>query len=482
MDPNLVLDLQLAQRGSRHVLKSLHAGLRAAILDGRLAGGLRLPATRELAAALGVSRNTAVAAYDLLASEGYVEARGSAGTRVATLRPRRARRGAAERAIAPWANPAWAGVATMPTAPDDATPRWSFRTGVPDIAAFPFDVFRRLAGRALRTFAREPVGYGAPEGSARLRAAIAGHVSSSRAVACSADDIVVTCGAQQAFDLLARVLVTPGRTTVALEDPGYPPLRVAMAAAGARLAPVPVDDAGLQVERLPSDARIVCVTPSHQFPLGVAMSAARRAALLDFARARSAVVIEDDYDGEFRFASRPLDALKTLDEDGRVFYVGTFSKSMFPALRIGYLVAPAWARGALIAAKQASDWHCNVLVQDTLAHFIEQSHLLRHVRRMRAEYTRRRDALAQAIERQLGTRLELLPAIAGLHLAARAREDADFDAVLVAARRSGVGVESLHRYALRDDAPAGLVFGFGATELATIAEAIRRLARAWREV
>ncbi|WP_329955905.1 PLP-dependent aminotransferase family protein [Cupriavidus necator] len=225
----------------------------------------------------------------------------------------------------------------------------------------------------------------------QLREAIASHVSFARAVACGADDVVVTSGAQQAFDLIARVLVTPGKTVVAVEDPGYPPLRHAFAAAGARLVPVPVDDEGMQVDQLPAGARVICVTPSHQFPLGATLSLARRRALLAFARRHGAVVVEDDYDGEFRHGGRPLDALQTLDQDQLVWYVGTFSRSLFPGLRLGYAVVPPWARDAVVAAGQYTDWHSALLAQDTLAAFMAEGHLARHIRKMRAAYTGRRD-------------------------------------------------------------------------------------------
>jgi GntR family transcriptional regulator / MocR family aminotransferase len=289
--------------------------------------------------------------------------------------------------------------------------------------------------------------------------------------------VIVTA---QAIDLIARILVVPGETTVAVEDPGYPPMRAAFAAAGACIANVPVDDEGLVVDRLPPNARAICVTPSHQFPLGVAMSLRRRAALLDFARARRAVVIEDDYDGEFRFGGKPLDALQTLDRAELVFYVGTFSKSLFPALRLGFLVAPPWARSALVAAKQLTDWHGPVLAQDTLAAFIAEGHLARHVRKMRAIYGERRAALLRSLARHCGDRLAPIPAVAGLHLAARLAGPLPAGTLVARAADAGIGVESLDRYAGRKAAVRGLAFGYGMIRSDEIDEAIRRLARALR--
>ncbi|PZP32977.1 MAG: GntR family transcriptional regulator [Roseateles depolymerans] len=481
MDPSLELDLSAAPPGQR--LSSLHAALRDAIASGRLAAGLRLPSSRELAARVGVSRNTAVAAYELLAAEGWLLARGSAGSYLADLpratahRPERAQ-------IAPWADRALTTAATANSAPDHRpAPTHSFNTGVPDLSRFPFEVLRRLQTRALQAAARAPAVYAPAQGLQALRAALAGHASSSRAVACSADDVLVTAGAQQAFDLIARVLVTPGRTVAAVEDPGYLPLRAALRAAGARLAPVPVDREGLVVAALPRDARIVCVTPSHQFPLGVPLSLARRRELLNWAAQRQAVIIEDDYDGEFRFSGRPLDALQTLDRDGRVFYVGTLSKSMLPALRLGYLVAPAWAQPALLAAKQAADGGSPALTQAAVADFIAEGHLLRHVRRMRAEYAERRGVLEQLLRRHLGEAADIYPAIAGLHLAVGLPGDAA--ALARRARAVGVAVETLGRYRLdaTDQCPAadadGLVLGLGLLTPARLPEAVRRLARAF---
>src|SRR5688572_22144187 len=412
MEPVFPFDLALPGRGEGLLAEALHRQLRAAILDGRLAAGTQPPATRPAATALGVSRNTVAGVYDLLVAEGYIAARRGAKATVTAL-PRRPRPAAARRMSgdAPL-NPAWrTPFLGFQPAGDPQGP--SFRIGIPDCRHFPHETWRRLTGRALRALSGRPFSYAPTQGLPELREAIARHVAFARAVACRPDDVIVTSGAQQAFDLLARALVTPGKTTVAVEEPGYPPMRAAFAAAGARRGPVPVDDDGLCVNRLPEAARVVVVTPSHQSPTGVALSLRRRSELLEFAHRRGAAVIEDDYDGEFRFGGRPLDALQTLDRDARVFYVGTFSKSLFPALHKGFVVAPAWARPGLVEAKRVADGHGDPIAQAALAAFLREGHLARYVRHMRGVYAERRAALIEGIEVQLADWVKLIPAEAG---------------------------------------------------------------------
>jgi len=471
------LAIHLPPRGSRDLLHALHQQLRTAIVDGRLQPGLRLPPTRTLAAAVGVSRNTAVASYDLLLSEGYLVARHGAGTYVAQSLPHPPGHGRAvtEAANDRRLNAYWRESAAIAIEAPSAAPRYDFKLGLPDNTEFQFEVWRRLSARALRTMAKTPARYTDPQGQPALRDAIAKHVSFARAVACRPDDLVVTTGAQQAFDLLARILVTPRRTVVAMENPGYPPARAAFAAAGARIASIPVDEEGLRVDRLPRDARVIYVTPSHQFPLGCAMSMRRRAALLEFAHARGAVVIEDDYDGEFRFDGRPLDALQTLDRAGSVFYVGTFSKSLFPAIRLGYVVAPPWALNALISAKQGADWHCDSLVQDTLAAFIAEGHLVRHVRKMRQIYAARRQRLLEGLQ-AFDDWLQPVPSAAGLHMAALFTSPTQADTIAERARQQDIGVQSLRAF-YSGKPKSGLVFGYGTIGETAIAEGLARLRR-----
>jgi GntR family transcriptional regulator/MocR family aminotransferase len=481
MEPVFGLPISVPPRGSGERLRALHGQLRAAILEGRLQPGLRLPSTRALADTCGVSRNTATAAYDLLLSEGYLVARQGAGTYVANTLPDLTHRkdsgerhSSSDRRL----NAFWRQSAVESDTPRQSPPRFDFRMGVPDISYFPMDVWRRLSSRALRTYCKMPAPFDEPHGRLVLREAIARYVSFARAVACQANDITVTAGAQQAFDLLARVLVTPGRTVVAVENPGYPPVRAAFAAAGAKIVATPVDAEGLVVERLPHNAGVVCVTPSHQFPLGSAMSARRRAALLEFAHARRAVVIEDDYDSEFRFGGRPLDALQTLDRTESVFYVGTFSKSLFPALRLGFAVAPPWAHRALGEAKRCADAHSAPLTQETLAAFITGGHLARHVRRMRRIYGARREVLLKGLRADFARWLEPVPSAAGLHLAALAKGGVDIPLVVENALRREVGVRSVERFrAGKSGGASGLVFGYGALDEEDIVAGLARLRR-----
>jgi GntR family transcriptional regulator/MocR family aminotransferase len=478
MEPIFELAIVLPPKGSRSPARALHGQLRDAILDGRLLPGLRLPPTRALAGRLGVSRNTAVAAYDLLLAEGYLTSQQGDGTYVAKILPDRVTsRTAAGYGIA---DPRLAAAWRKPLAAMEAIPgtfRFDFRVGIPDQSLFPFDIWRRLSARALRNLSKTQPSYANPDGRPELREAIAAHVSFTRAVACRAGDIVVTAGAQRALDLLTRVLVTPGETVVAMENPGYTPARTAFAAGGAEIVPVPVDGEGLIVDSLPVSASLIYVTPSHQFPLGVALSARRRAALLDYAQKNRAVIIEDDYDGEFRFGGRPLDALQTLDRTGSVFYVGTFSKSLFPALRLGFAVVPGWARAAIITAKQIADGPDPVVTQDALAAFITEGHLARHVRKMRHIYSERRVALLEALERHCAGWLEPMPSLAGLHISARLAPAVKSASFAAQAAEAGIAVEPIGKYAASNPTLNGLAFGLGGIATGRIDEGIAWLAR-----
>jgi GntR family transcriptional regulator/MocR family aminotransferase len=354
---------------------------------------------------------------------------------------------------------------------------FDFRAGIPDARRFPFATWRALSSEKFRSAA---VGSGAHVGAPgvpALRAAVARHVGVSRGVRADAEDVLVTSGSQQAIDLVARVLLAPG-DVVAVENPGYPPPRNAFAALGCRIVGVPVDAEGLVVDALPDDARLVYVCPSHQFPLGMVMSLRRRRALLDWAERVDAAIVEDDYDSEFRFDGRPVEPLHRLDTTGRVLYVGSFSKVLLPTLRLGFVIAPPPLHAALHKAKHVADWHTSVPLQATTAAFIDKGHLGRHIRRMRGVYTDRHLAVLRELAGPLAARLEPIPSVAGLHVAARLRGPADGTDVAVAARaeRCGVAVAPLSMFRIPGTAtPPGFLLGYGAIDVTAIPEGLRRL-------
>jgi GntR family transcriptional regulator / MocR family aminotransferase len=301
----------------------------------------------------------------------------------------------------------------------------------------------------------------------------------SRSVRADASDVHVTQGAQQALHLIGRVMIAPG-DCVAVEEPGYPPARALFASLGARVVGVPVDEEGIDVSALPADARLVYVTPSHQYPLGVPMSLVRRMALLSWARRHDSVIVEDDYDSEFRFADRPLDPLQSLDRDGRVIYVGSFAKTLLPMLRLGFLIAPPPLHQALRSARQLTDWHGDVVGQGALAELIDEGLLARHIRRATRVYAERHAVLVETLRRDFAGWLTVLPSVAGLHVCARLAPGgpAPLDSVLAAARALGVSAPTL---AARCAGPPqqGLVLGYGLIGADRIPEGLRRLATAF---
>ena len=341
------MDFHVSLAGPGDLSARIYAQLHEAIIDGRLGPGERLPPTRELARQLAVSRNTVAVAYDRLTAEGFLVGRVGAGTFVCANPPARSGAPAAAGDDIP-VREVWGSLleSTVDSTVDSVLPEFDFRLGVPDARRFPMAAWRRLVARELRDVDPAAATYGDPAGHAGLRAAIARHIGLSRSVLVGPDDVLVTQGAQQALDLIGRVLVAPG-DCVAVEEPGYPPARALFTALGARVAGVPVDGEGLVVSAIPNAARLVYTTPSHQFPLGMSMSLDRRGALLAWAHQRGAVLIEDDYDSEFRFSDRPLEPLHSLDRGRRVLYVGSFAKTMLPMLRLGFLVVPPSLRPAV---------------------------------------------------------------------------------------------------------------------------------------
>jgi GntR family transcriptional regulator/MocR family aminotransferase len=455
------MDLVISLDGKSGTTVVVYRALREAIVDGRLPVGQRLPPTRVLADDLGVSRGSVTTAYERLAAEGYLTTRVGAGTFVAPVPVAGPpRRGSADplRPRAGWT------LTPAPTSGGQPAPRFDFRTGIPDAGLFPFDAWRRLVIAELRLRANSPGTYAEPSGHPALRSAIARYLGVTRGLRVTVDDVVITNGTQHALDLIGRVLLRPG-DVVAVEEPGYPPAARLFGSLGARVAGVPVDDQGLVVTALPAQARLVYVTPSHQFPLGRAMSLGRRRELLDWARDRPAAIVEDDYDSEFRFSARPLEPLAGLDRHGRVLYAGTFSKSMLPTVRTGFVLVPPGLRDAVVAARQIGDGYGQMAVQAALARFIDDGQLARHVRRAGREYAARHARIAAALRTMPA--LEVVPSAAGLHLTALT--GADSTAVVAEAARAGMALDDLRDYS---STQAGFVFGFGPCDPATIDEAM----------
>jgi GntR family transcriptional regulator / MocR family aminotransferase len=465
---DLVVDL--GARGDRAT--AVYRALLDAVRGGRLEPGERLPPTRTLAADLGVSRTTVATAYDRLVAEGFLTARVGAGTFVAdAARPVRPPRRGTD--LAPRAGRTGR---PHPTSGGTAKPAHDFRVGIPDARLFPFDTWRRLVTAELRVGAHDLGVYADPAGHPPLRAAIARQLALSRGVTAGPDEVLVTHGTQQALDLVTRVLVSPG-DVVAVEEPGYPLARDVFASYGAKVVPVPVDVEGLVVDQLPASTRLVFTTPSHQFPYGPPLSLDRRRALLDFAGRHRCAVIEDDYDSEFRFTERPLETLHSMDDAGRVLYLGTFSKSLVPGLRFGYLVAPEPLQDALRAALQLSVGYVAVPEQAALARFLEDGLFARHLRKARAAYGERRRLVLEAIHGPLSAHLDLVPCQAGLHITSLLRDQSvdDVDVVRRAAEE-GLVVEALSSYTV-GGTPRGIVLGYGAAVTESIRPGLRRLER-----
>jgi GntR family transcriptional regulator/MocR family aminotransferase len=489
MDPLFELKVTTAPKGSRGVASHLFRQLKQAIIEHRVPPGARLPSTRAAGLVFGVSRNTAQDVYDRLSQEGLASARHGSGTYVRaaasdfTASPEPPPGSVTRPVNAFWERTdikSWIGFWHERSSPPASTRIVAdLRPALVDQALFPHATFRRVMARQLRKLETAPAPSRSPQGNQgnrQLRRAIAEHIGLTRAVPCQADDVLVTAGAQQAFDLIARTLVVPGETVVAVEDPGYPPMRVPFAAAGARIIPVRVDAEGIVVDEIPTSAMIICVCPSHQFPLGMPLSPRRREALLAFARRTGTVIVEDDYDGEFRYGGSPLEALRNDASADHVFYVGSFSKCMLPSIRLGFLVAPRWALPALVAAKNASDWHSSSPIQMAVCEFIRDGHLAKHIRRVRRTYLDRRDHLVALIEGKLGNVLKLVPSFYGMHMSAIVDSGIDCEAVSDALVSRGVMIHSLQRYHLGPAERAGFVIGYAAVDLKSLEAAISALA------
>ena len=486
--------------------RQLYEALRQRVLDGRLVSGTRLPATRDLAAALSISRNSVVRAYDQLYAEGFIESRVGDGTYVAQLPMAKKLSTKVSTGLSTGLSPGLSTkCANLPEDLDDEVihsaglarvkdhhlpqppvgPPRAFRVGVPAFDLFPFEVWAKLNGAFWRKPDLEQLCYGDPAGDGRLRGLIAAYLRSSRGMQCTAEQIVITSGAQQAISLCAQLLVEPG-DGVAVENPGYRAAGHAFALAGGRLHGVPVDGEGMDCQVLGNlnDCRVAYVTPSHQYPLGVVMSLARRLELLAWAERSGGWIVEDDYDGEYRYSGAPLSPLAALDRNGRVLYVGTFGKVAFPALRLGYLVLPPGLVQAFTRRRAVDVRHSEVSTQAVMAEFMAAGHFQRHIRRMRRAALSRRNALLAGWPGGLPGVGPLPSVAAGLHMTVRVESLAREQVLLAQAHAAGVEINGLSSYWLAGASPpadqrAGLVMGFAAVPEADIAQALARLRQAW---
>ncbi len=476
---------------SAPLYQALYAHLRAAILSGELKGGMKLPSTRALADELNISRNTVLNAYRQLLAEGYLDSSEGSGTFVTHVLPEllltapqidSPQINKLSRAKSPqplFSERARAQIAIFQP-PTIGKPR-PFLAEAPALDVFPYQLWSRLVVRQARRMPVNNFMYQDSAGFRPLREAIAAHVAVSRQVHCTSEQVMIVPGSQGALDLAARMLINTGDAAW-IEDPGYSGARGAFVGAGADIIPVPVDDEGLVVdigiERAPQ-ARLVYLTPSHQFPLGVTMSLSRRLELLDWAKRANAYILEDDYDSEFRFATRPLATLQGLDNANRVIYIGTFSKVLFPSIRIGYMILPSPLVDSFLKVRRLIDIHSPILEQAALADFMAEGHFTRHLRRMRALYAERRSTLLKAASK---LPLKIDSPEAGIHCVgwlpdgmddlALASKAADYDLNLTLI--SGFSIEPLVR--------KGLLLGYGGFSVQEIKDGIQRLGNLLRSI
>jgi GntR family transcriptional regulator/MocR family aminotransferase len=465
--------------------RQLYEWFRRAILAGQLRPGQRIPSTRNLAAELKVSRIPVSSAYEQLHAEGYLETFVGAGTCVARSIPDDALKPAIGKipdGSKVSKSPALRKVSRRMALMRLPEQTWSnklvaFRVSLPALEHFPTKVWSKLVNRHLRKSTRQLMAYGDAKGYLPLREAIAEYLGAVRAVRCEPSQVLVTTGSQQGLQLSAQVLLD-ANDRVWIEEPGYPGARQALMMAGAQLVSVPVDHEGINVaegiRRAPS-AHAVYITPSHQYPLGVTMTATRRMQLLNWAMRSGAWIIEDDYDSEYRLEGRPIASLQGLDTDARVIYVGTFSKVMFPALRLGYVVVPKDLVEAFSTARDATDQFSSTLYQAAMTDFIREGHFARHIRRMRMLYMERRTALAGAIHKRMGDKLEVIGAEAGMHLVGLLPPSVDDGAISKRATEMGISAMPLSSCYAKPPVRGGLILGYGGTDARQIHEGIRKL-------
>jgi GntR family transcriptional regulator / MocR family aminotransferase len=461
----------------------LYGELRAAILDGRLRPGSRLPATRDLAAAYRLSRSTIVTAFEQLKSEGYVEGRSGSGTYVSEVLPEHLLdvRGPKPEKRLPHRRIALSAYARrlQPFRGTAVRPMRAFRPNQPALDLFPTDLWAQVAARRLRRVSANLLAGGEALGYRPLREAVAAYLNSSRGVKCTAEQVLILSGAQEALDRTARILLNP-RESVWMEEPGYPGAGVVFRALGAQIRRVPVDSEGLSLEigKKRWDApRLVYVTPGHQFPLGVTMSLRRRLALLEWARRSGVLIFEDDYDSEYRYAGRPVPAMQGLDRSGVVIFAGSFSAVLFPALRLGYLVVPEEMVDVFAAAESVSTHHPPLLEQAVLCDFITEGHFARHIRRMREIYAERLQVLLESAREKLSGALEISNVEAGLQTVGWLGSGLSGEKIANQAAARDVEVVPLSHYASGRPRREGLILGFAAVDPKELRRGVDELAQ-----
>ena len=481
------LHLPLDRNVGIPIYRQVYDGLRRAILDGRLRPGQRIPSTRSLAADLGVSRLPVLSAYEQLLHEGYLVGRTGSGTFVSKDLPDELLRVPAAARLTPAAQRSSGArrgaVLNQPLPASWSLPVVPFQVGLPALDLFPHAAWAKLVARQVRAETVDRLAYGDPAGLRSLRIAVAEHLRASRAVRCEADQVLIVPGSQAALRIAANTLLEPG-DRVAIEEPGYFGAHRAFRAAGATIVPVPVDAEGVNVtalHRRGGETRVVYVTPSHQYPLGMTMSAARRFALLNWAAHNQAWILEDDYDSEFRYVSRPVGALQGMDSQDRVIYIGTFSKALFPAVRVGYVVVPRplWTR--FLDARFAFDVFTPTLYQRALAEFLQRGHFDRHLRRMRSAYLERRNALLRGLARHCGDLVGVHNSDAGLHVTVLLREGVDDEGVAARLGRRGLAAFALSTSYVGPTRRQGLLLGFGCATPHRLFQATRILGEVLRE-
>ena len=484
---DILAALPLERGADAPLFRQLYEHVKSAILRGALGPGMQLPPTRELCALLGVSRQTVLNAWDQLTAEGYLEGSVGRGTFISSSLPAANRARKSRALVRPLSARGRGFAEAMGATRFHQGPVRAFLVSMPGLDLFPFDVWSRLQARRWRK-PDHHFGYSDPAGYAPLRELLAVYLRASRGVNCTPEQIVITSGSQQALFLLSQVLLEPG-DKVWVESPGYQGAAAPLFAAGAEVCTVPVTAEGMDVAYGAAhypDARLVFATPSHQLPMGVTMSLARRLELLRWAAQARAWIIEDDYDSEYRYTGPPLASLQSLDRDDCVIYTGTLSKVLFPGLRLGYMVAPPALVEPLVRAKAVIDRHTAIVSQMALADFMADGHFGRHIKRTRDAYAERRDTLLAALARELDDELRCGPADAGLDVCVHFRRRRDEGAVVRAAGEAGIDLRPISYYINRHATPAcavapGLVLGFSAIKPADIRVAAKTLAAVLRQ-